>query len=425
MIHFSEYASRLRRPSSLAVLVGVLAFVSEASAIDLDFSVASGNYNVAGNWIETATGAVAASPPTVADNAYVRNNGTLAITTDTQHNELRIGYRFSITPGDYNDDAIVDGGDYVVWRKGGPLLNDSTPGNQPGDYTVWRSNYGNTTDQFIGAPGTLNWTAGKITGPNPDPTAPTDQFSGGPDIRIGRIESLNNVIYEFPGTAVQNGATTELLLPYRQSQLNIGDGGSATHTPNSSYTLAAGTIGTAIGNSFFQNDGTNSNNGINVRNGTFTMTNGNIIDVTPPDYFLAGPLVGQRFMTIATARGTGPGNEAIATATLSGGNINVLGGVRVATDNDTRGTLNINGPITIKTGADVSIGYQPTMDGTIQGHNALGVMNMSAGSWQIGRTDIMDHDPNTGLARVAPDMNARFQVGDRGPGILNMSGGYH
>ena len=40
-----------------------------------------------------------------------------------------------------------------------------------------------------------------------------------------------------------------------------------------------------IGSSVFQNNGTNGNNGINVRNGTFTMTGGKIIDATPTDYF--------------------------------------------------------------------------------------------------------------------------------------------
>ena len=33
--------------------------------------------------------------------------------------------------------------DYVVWRKGGPLVNDPTPGVQPGDYAYWRARYGN------------------------------------------------------------------------------------------------------------------------------------------------------------------------------------------------------------------------------------------------------------------------------------------
>ena len=27
-------------------------------------------------------------------------------------------------PGDYNGNGVVDGPDYVVWRNGGPLLNE-------------------------------------------------------------------------------------------------------------------------------------------------------------------------------------------------------------------------------------------------------------------------------------------------------------
>jgi hypothetical protein len=45
--------------------------------------------------------------------------------------------------GDFNDDGVVDARDYVLWRNGGPLLNDQTPGVQPADYQVWLANFGN------------------------------------------------------------------------------------------------------------------------------------------------------------------------------------------------------------------------------------------------------------------------------------------
>src|SRR5262245_30399917 len=54
--------------------------------------------------------------------------------------------------GDYNNNGTVDAGDYVLWRKGGPLQNDPTPGVQAGDYDVWRANFGKTVN-------TLNPTA--------------------------------------------------------------------------------------------------------------------------------------------------------------------------------------------------------------------------------------------------------------------------
>ena len=49
--------------------------------------------------------------------------------------------------GDYNNDGKVDAADYVVWRKGGTLQNETlTPGSvTPEDYTPWRINYGGTS----------------------------------------------------------------------------------------------------------------------------------------------------------------------------------------------------------------------------------------------------------------------------------------
>jgi hypothetical protein len=48
-------------------------------------------------------------------------------------------------PGDYNGNGSVDAGDYVLWRKGGPLLNEvDTPGTvNAADYTEWRARFGN------------------------------------------------------------------------------------------------------------------------------------------------------------------------------------------------------------------------------------------------------------------------------------------
>ena len=45
--------------------------------------------------------------------------------------------------GDYNGNGTVDAADYVLWRNGGPLQNDSTPATVgPEDYNVWRANFG-------------------------------------------------------------------------------------------------------------------------------------------------------------------------------------------------------------------------------------------------------------------------------------------
>jgi hypothetical protein len=50
-------------------------------------------------------------------------------------------------PGDYNNNGVVDGADYVLWRKGGPLVNEvNTPGVvNAADYTEWRTRIGNTS----------------------------------------------------------------------------------------------------------------------------------------------------------------------------------------------------------------------------------------------------------------------------------------
>jgi hypothetical protein len=48
--------------------------------------------------------------------------------------------------GDYNANGVVDAADYALWRNGGPLLNDATPGSVgPEDYDVWRANFGKTS----------------------------------------------------------------------------------------------------------------------------------------------------------------------------------------------------------------------------------------------------------------------------------------
>jgi hypothetical protein len=53
----------------------------------------------------------------------------------------------SALAGDYNDDGIVDGADYVLWRKGGPLANEgrSTGVTDQADYHFWRLRYGAST----------------------------------------------------------------------------------------------------------------------------------------------------------------------------------------------------------------------------------------------------------------------------------------
>jgi hypothetical protein len=56
-------------------------------------------------------------------------------------------------PGDYDGNGMVDAADYVVWRKGSPLLNEvDTPGTvNEADYTQWRARFGNTSGLASGS----------------------------------------------------------------------------------------------------------------------------------------------------------------------------------------------------------------------------------------------------------------------------------
>jgi hypothetical protein len=48
-------------------------------------------------------------------------------------------------PGDFNGNNVVDAADYVLWRNGGPLMNDPTMGVQSEDYNFWRARFGRTS----------------------------------------------------------------------------------------------------------------------------------------------------------------------------------------------------------------------------------------------------------------------------------------
>jgi hypothetical protein len=357
MMHFSVFASVRRHSTALLGLIGVLGFVSSASAAELDFNVANGNYTVAGNWVDAVTGAPAAAAPTyidptTGDNAYVRNNGTLIINSDVSVRALRIGALKTVNVGEP------------------PVATE------------------------VGMPGTLNMTGGKIVGSTD--VVPTDPATFyGPEIRVGQRTDTTNT--DFTGIVNQSGGEINLL--HASSRLNIGDNGS-TPNPTSTYNFSGGTI--AVVNSYTNVNGgapqgSNGNNGINVRNGIFNMTGGQVIDKTAE--VAAGNSTfssDQRFLTISSTSPTVfvPGSENSATANFSGGTVDVLGGFRVAISANTRGFLNITGPVVWNLGGEASIGYNTT--------NGVGVMNMSAGTVNIG----------TSTATRA------FQVGHRGHGTL-------
>jgi hypothetical protein len=49
--------------------------------------------------------------------------------------------------GDYNNNGVVDAGDYVIWRNGGPLQNEvaSIGTVDQADYDAWKTRFGNTS----------------------------------------------------------------------------------------------------------------------------------------------------------------------------------------------------------------------------------------------------------------------------------------
>jgi hypothetical protein len=65
-----------------------------------------------------------------------------------------VGTELAGVLGDYNDNGIVDAADYVLWRNGGPLQNESDmPGTvNQADYDFWRARFGATS----GAAAALN-----------------------------------------------------------------------------------------------------------------------------------------------------------------------------------------------------------------------------------------------------------------------------
>jgi hypothetical protein len=77
------------------------------------------------------------------DNVYVvivqASDGSL-----TNLQAILVTVTAATMPPDYDGNGTVDAADYVLWRNGGPLQNDPTPGVQPNDYDRWRAGFGRT-----------------------------------------------------------------------------------------------------------------------------------------------------------------------------------------------------------------------------------------------------------------------------------------
>ena len=90
----------------------------------------------------------------------LRQNGTAVdnrIPQGILYDELRVGTTWAdVTPGlpgDYNGNGTVDAADYVLWRNGGPLVNevDQRAVVNAADYTAWRALFNNPGGPGVGA----------------------------------------------------------------------------------------------------------------------------------------------------------------------------------------------------------------------------------------------------------------------------------
>jgi len=111
----------------------------------------------------TRTGATEFTTSPLLQNSIVKITDSGASPTFTtiassSANEIFRGVVFVPTPpagvsGDYNNNGVVDMADYVLWRNGGPLQNDPTPGVQAADYDFWRSRFAATSGSGSGLGG--------------------------------------------------------------------------------------------------------------------------------------------------------------------------------------------------------------------------------------------------------------------------------
>jgi hypothetical protein len=323
----------------VSMLVAVFGFASGAAAVLYDLNVANGNYNVAANWINHADSS--AGVPTDVDFALVRNGGTLNITA-----------------------ADGDATAYMIRVGAGPQINPDSvfPDVDP------------TPPPTYAGTGTLNWTGGNIFG----------NSSAGPRLNVGQRDNATDINY----TGIVNHSGGKISLNTTTSFLVVGSNGT-TPTPTSVYNLMpGGTIGVTAGSG-------NTNNGINVRNGTFNMTGG---DIVSDDAVMTSA---QRAMTISSTSGT-QGSENVATANFSGGTVDVYGGMRMASSSHTKAYVTISGGANLNFRA---VDFQLASNQT----NSYAQVDMSGGSLSVG-------DVLLGQAR-------RLIIGDSGTGVFNLSGG--
>ncbi len=135
--------------------------------------------------------------------------------------------------GDYNDDGLVDAADYVVWRKGGPLLNEveSFGVTDDADHAYWRTQYGNPPRLTLAEPGDFS----HINYPD-DGGDWNVWFQPYLGTEAEQEENFAHLTQAVPGTAgttyrMVGHALFENFFPGGVENLNLETGGTATGEP--------------------------------------------------------------------------------------------------------------------------------------------------------------------------------------------------
>jgi hypothetical protein len=156
----ASYSIDVTTLQSGKLLVELLDPINSETFTSLHFSITREGAVVENQTFTTSAAATTYFNDRVLDLGALKSNvtGTLDLTfaldMTTLDNGARYGTDFLVAdvglvagvPGDYNNNGVVDAGDYVLWRKfnntATTLPNDSTPGTNASDYTVWRAHFG-------------------------------------------------------------------------------------------------------------------------------------------------------------------------------------------------------------------------------------------------------------------------------------------
>ena len=362
-------------PLAVALTGATLLFTPSLRAATIDWNVNPGpaNYDSAldpdvgatPNWIDTSQAVPVAPPavpptnapvgiPAAGDDAFVRNGGTVEITSAITNLTFTVGTSRTL----YTDDGV------------------------------------NIIENEVGGNGTVNMTGGSLAGSGANGLTLS---LGGTGLASAGSPTYTGIFNHSGGTVTSNVSGNP------GSIIRIGNQ-AATATPTSAYNLS----GTG---QIVLTTGAGNNQGINLRNGTFNMTGGSIVNQEA----VGASAYNQRFMHVATVSGPGNGpvgsaNHAKAYANFSAGIVDVHNGIRVAPNNRSEGYVTISGTASLKLGNDLQLAANAGTTGSVDA--AYGQLDMSGGYLQIGQ-----------YTTTAGHFEKKFIIGDAGRGVFTQTGG--